>query len=260
MSVPFHSTYEEYRADIEWHRKADDFDSKQNRDYWNRQFSLIECGKNHQVKLSHEEYEKRLESKLMERYTVEYMKYQLSQGIHRNPILQDLYDKLESVKPKDKNLWFVTVSFSPDKFNESNLLDLSLIMRKIQNNKKWLDDESNFRWQVEQRNNEDQEGYSGFHIHCTFKSTLCKSRLKTTIARGALKKFIDAENFVDVKKNKNGKVDDNYMECLKKDVNKLRKQVKDREIQLRCPGSLVVPELTAEDWKKIEDHKAVFIA
>lgn len=242
MTIPHHQTHEEFLNDHEFKRKCDDFILDQNYKYWDRRHDDIKAGRNHKVILPYNTYAERLESRLMERMTLEYMKYELQQGKHKNPILQDLHDKLESIRPKNNNSWLLTVSFSPELFDESKLLDLSLIMNKIQNNKKWLDDDSDFKWQVEQRNSPDQEGYAGFHIHCTFKSKFCKSRLLTTIQRGALKKFILDKNFIDLKKD-NGKVNDNYMGVLKKDKNKLLKQIKDREIQLMCPGSLVVPEV-----------------
>jgi hypothetical protein len=243
MQIPHHDTYEDFKNDFEWARKCDDYEMTSNIKYWRDQHENIKAGRNHKVILPYGEYADRLESRLMERMTLEYMKYELSQNKHKNPILQDLYNVLESVRPKDGKLYLMTVSFSPKLFDESKLLDLSRIMNRLKKNTHWLDTEDyEFKWQVEQRNNPDQDGYSGFHVHCTFKGKQSKSRIKTTIFRGALGKYIEAENFVDIKPQ-NGKVNENYMGVLKKDKNKLLKQIKDREIQLMCPGSLVVPEV-----------------
>lgn len=263
MSI-YHSTYEEFQADVAFARRASDDEFKLHKDYWKYQHKLIETGKNHEVKLKAEEYSKRLESKLMERYTLQYMNYELSKGIHKNPILQDMYDKVQATKTKKGNKWFLTISFDPAKFDHHQLDKLSKDMIKFQD-KVWLDKDAHFRWQIEQRNNEDEEGYSGFHIHCTYHSSECFSNQMKCIQTGIMKNYIGEKpkevkynNFITLKKD-DGRVDDNYMECHKKDVRKLRKQVKDRELQLLCPGSLVVPELTSEDWQLIEDYKKSLI-
>lgn len=277
MSIK-HQTFEEFRADEVWAKSADPHEFKLNCDYWRRQFDLIESGRNHQVKMNYTEYSKRLESKVMERLAIQYMNYELSKGIHSNPQLQEIYDKVQATKTKKGNKWFLTVSFDPAKFDHHQLDRLSKDMIKFQN-KVWLGKDANFKWQIEQRNNEDEEGYSGFHIHCTYHSTECFSNMMKSIETGIMKHYIAEKkkkiiiiengkevevepkynNFITLKKD-DGRVDENYMECHKKDVRKLRKQVKDRELQLLCPGSLVVPELTSDDWKLIEDYKQSLIS
>jgi hypothetical protein len=275
MSI-YHSTHEEFTADEAFARRASDDEFKLHLDYWKYQHKLIESGKNHEVKLNYNEYSKRLESKLMERYTIQYMNYELSKGIHKNPILQDIYDKVQATKTKKGNKWFLTVSFDPAKFDHHQLDRLSKDMIKFQN-KVWLGKDAHFKWQIEQRNNEDEEGYSGYHIHCTYHSNECFSNMMKCIQTGIMKNYIAEKkkkiiiengkevevepkynNFITLVKD-DGRVDENYMECHKKDVRKLRKQVKDRELQLLCPGSLVVPELTPEDWQLIEDYKESLI-
>jgi hypothetical protein len=267
-----HSTYQEYMADHEFRTRGDEVELKENREYWKKQLSLIETGRNHEVKMDYTEYSKRLESKVMERLAIQYMNYELSKGIHSNPQLQEIYDKVQATKTKKGNKWFLTVSFDPAKFDHHQLDRLSKDMIKFQN-KVWLGKDANFKWQIEQRNNEDEEGYSGYHIHCTYHSTECFSNQMKCIQTGIMKNYIGEKkkkiiivngkevevepkynNFITLVKD-DGRVDENYMECHKKDVRKLRKQVKDRELQLQCPGSLVVPELTSEDWELIEEYK-----
>ena len=255
MSVPKHETFEQFVADANFlHEAGVDAWSEQMK-IWTQQHENIKTGNNHKVVLKYEDYATKLESKLMERLTQQYMTYQLSKGIHSNPTLQNLYNKVQQTKSDKLKRWFLTISFDDKKINENKLDVLSKAMIKFQK-KEWLDpDTSEFKWVIEQRNEPDelgQPGYSGFHIHCTYKTATCESTQKTSITRGVLASFFEGKRFVKLVKD-NGKVNDNYMGVPKKEIHKLIKQVKDREIQKRCSGSEVV-EFNDKDLERIKEY------
>jgi sulfur relay (sulfurtransferase) DsrC/TusE family protein len=252
MVLPHHESFESFCLDTDFLHEVGVDEWNENLTYWTDEHNKVKTNVKHKVVLKYDDYAQKLESKLMERLTVQYMNYELSQGTHPNKTLQQLYDKVEAVKLKKSKTWFLTVSFDDEKFNENNLHDLSKAMNKLQSST-WLTSESNFSWQIEQRNNCDDEGYRGFHIHATFSSSMCKSRMIDSISRGVLGKYIQGREYVDLRRD-NGNVTVNYLGTPKKDIKKLLKQVKDQELQRRCSGSLVV-ELRSEDLDRINEYR-----
>lgn len=180
-------------------------------------------------------------TEFLKRLNVQILNKQCQLGICE-PEIQEAYNKLQSLNEKSdtvkgKNKFLITISLDDSKIinkkgiNYKKLIELSKTILCF----KWVQSSNldNLYIQLEQRSLPDED-IKGIHYHIKLDQTnISKSRIIKAIGEGTFKHFISGKNMINVKKIGKNDNTDKYFGVLKIDDEKRKKQVRDRELQLR---------------------------